>query len=491
MRYSIGMKSAFFIVVVLTCITSIASGQGSGVNLQKCEVPGTEPGKKDAALCGKIEVFEDRAGRSGRKIPINIVVYPATGSEKSPDPLVYIPGGPGSSATEDAPYVAKDLAKIRERRDLVFIDLRGTGGSNQLYCELFDPKDISSYLTHWNPPAAVRACRDQLEKASNLKLYTTEIAVDDLDDARRALGYQKLNLSGSSYGTRAVMAYVKRHGLNVRSVWLHGVSPFDQFMPGEFPLHTQRALDGVLDECLKSTDCGKAFPNVKKDERAVLERLRKGPVEVDVSIDNKPLKVKLTRDLAAEAVRYMLYQSRSASRLPLIINQASKGNFAPLAEAAIFYRRVIVATGATGFYLTVTCAEDLPFAKLPDGNVSENTFLGSYRLREQREACAVWPQGKVSKSYFELVRSDVPALIYSGQWDPVTPPSYGDRVAKLLPNSLHIVVPSGGHGFGGLSGLECLESISTKFVETANTNGIDTSCVKSIKRPGFQLAFTK
>lgn len=475
--------AAVFFLASLPCF-------GQKVSLTPCEVPGAGQGKKDSALCGKYEVFEDRTASKGRKIPIKIVVYPATGSEKASDPLFYIPGGPGSSATEDAPYVAQDLATIRIKRDLVFVDQRGTGGSNPLNCELFDPKNLLSYLTHWNPPAAVAACRKELEKTSDLRLYVTSIAMDDLDEVRKALGYGKINLSGASYGTRAVMTYVKQHPMSVRSVHLHGVSPFDQFMPKEFPWHTQRALNGVLDECLANIECGTTFPDIKKNERAVLETLKKGPVEVDVVVDNKPLKMKLLRDLAAEAVRYMLYQSRGAGRVPLALNEASKGNFKPLAEAALFYRRVIVATGATGLYLSVTCAEDLPFAKSVGDRDPDLTFLGNYRLREQLEACAEWPQGKLRKNYDELVSSDVPALIYSGQWDPVTPPEYGARVGKLLPNSLHIVVPSGGHGFGGLDGLQCLDGLTTKFIESGSAKGLDTSCVRSITRPGFALSLT-
>lgn len=481
------LLSSSFAVLLLFSLSSVAQSDSKSIELRPCDIPGAEENTKDSVLCGKFEVFEDRIRKTGRKIAINIVVYPATGPSKAPDPIFYIPGGPGSSAVEDAPYVAKDLAKLRPNRDLVFVDQRGTGGSNPLNCELFDPKNIRSYLEHWNPPAAVKACRAELEKTADLKLYVTSIAMDDLDDVRRALGYGKINLSGSSYGTRAVMAYVKQYGVNVRSVLLHGVSPFDQHMPREFPHHTQRALDGVLEECLAHADCRKAFPDIRKNERAVLATLKKGPVDVDVTVDRKPLKVRLSRDLAAEAIRYMLYQSGNASRIPLVLNDASKGNYKLLAEAAILYRRLIVATGATGLYLSVTCAEDLPFIKTTEGLNVDDTFLGSYRLRQQREACAEWPRGDVRKDYAELTRSNVPALIYSGQWDPVTPPEYGDRISKTLPNSLHIVVPSGGHGFGGLNGIECLEGLTTKFFQAGTTKGLDTSCVKSITRNGFSV----
>jgi len=269
--YAVAMKILSVSFAFLLFSISITAQSGSKtIDLRPCEVPGAESDKKDSALCGKFEVFEDRVRKAGRKIAINIVIYPATGPDKAPDPVFYIPGGPGSSATEDAPYVAQDLAKLRASRDLVFVDQRGTGGSNPLNCELFDTKNIHSYLGHWNPPAAVKACRAQLEKTADLKLYVTSIAMDDLDDVRRALGYGKINLSGSSYGTRAVMTYVKQHESSVRSVLLHGVSPVDQIMPRDFPQHTQRALDGVLDECLANADCAESFPDIKEHDRTDL-----------------------------------------------------------------------------------------------------------------------------------------------------------------------------------------------------------------------------
>ena len=366
------------------------------ISLQPCEVPRASEGAKEKVLCGTYEVFENRALKSGSRISLKIIVFPATGKDKAADPLFYIPGGPGSSATEDAPYVAEEYAKIRERRDLVFVDQRGTGGSNPLNCDFFDPSDVQSYFGYWNPLDQVRKCRQRLEAKSDLRLYVTSIAMDDLDDVRAALGYKKINISGGSYGTRATQEYLKRYGANVRSVILHGVSLTSQFMPGYFPQDTQRALNGVLDECAADEACRTAFPNIRAEVKTVLEQLRKGPVKVEVKDKGKVASVMLSRDLAGEAVRYMLYQSGAASRMPLILHLAAQGNFTPLAEAAVFYRREIVATGANGMYLSVTCAEDLPWITAGESeNDEKTTFLGNYRLRQQREACSLWPRGEI------------------------------------------------------------------------------------------------
>ena len=474
----------------LNCAAQENDGQRNGatISLVPCEVSGSQQGVKEKVRCGSFEVFEDRVHKSGRKIALKIVVFPAASQDRAADPLFYIPGGPGSSATEDAPYVAQEFAKIREHRDLVFVDQRGTGGSNPLNCDFFKPADLRSYLGDYFPLDDVRKCREQLEPKANLKLYTTAIAMDDLEDVRAALGYKRINIIGGSYGTRAAQVYLKSHPDRVRAIILHGVSPTNQFMPRDFPQHTERALDGVIADCAADDACRSAFPMLSAEVKSVLERLLRGPVEVELKREKESIRINLSRDLVAEAVRYMLYQPGAASRIPLFIHLAAQGNFTPFAEAAISYRQQIVATGSNGMYLSVTCAEDLPLIKPGEGERNGvNTFLGDYRLRQQRAACALWQRGDIPKSYAEPTRSAVPALILTGQWDPVTPPMYGDTAAKNLSHSLHVIVPHGGHGFNGLNGIGCIDNLILSFIERETTTGLDTSCVNSIARRGFML----
>lgn len=453
--------------------------------LTDCEVPGV----KGRARCGTYEVFENRATRQGRKIKLRVAVLPATGAQRAPDPYFYIAGGPGSSAIEDAPGWAEDFAKIRERRDLVFLDQRGTGGSNPLNCTLFDPQELQSFLENFLPLEATRRCRAELEPKADLTLYTTPLAADDMDEVRAALGYERINLFGASYGTRAALVYLRRHPQSVRTVTLHGVLPTDELITLAYAEDAQRALDGVLGECERDAACRAAFPSAREEARAVFDRLRKGPVEVEIlhPRTGQTQRVKLSRNLAGEAVRYMLYQPGSAAQIPLFLHRAAAGDFVPLAEGALFYRQQIVASGSNGLYLSITCSEDLPFIKPGDGEGArvEETFLGSYRLVQQRAACQLWPRGTVPADYTEPTRSGVPVLLLSGEWDPVTPPAHGEQVLKHLPNGLHVRVPSGAHGFGGLEGVECINRLKTEFVERGTAKGLDTSCATQIKRRGF------
>ena len=278
---------------------------------------------------------------------------------------------------------------------------------------------------------------------------------------------------------------------------LQGVAPTNEYMPLAFAQHNERALQGLLAECASDETCNKAFPNLRAETKSVLERLMKGPVEVEVrnqesgvggSRQESRSKVKLSRNLAAEAIRYMLYQPGAASRVPLFLHLAAEGDFTPLAEAALNYRRGLVATGSNGLYLSITCAEDLPWIKAGEGErLAANTFLGDYRLRQQREACQLWPRATIPADYSEPTRAVVPVLILTGELDPVTPPSNAEAVARHLTNSLNIVVPHGAHGLGGLEGIDCLDRLSTEFVEKGTAKNLDTACVKGIRRRGFAL----
>jgi len=322
-RIRIFSRAALFICF---CLPSVAAGQAtsSKLELKECELPEV----KEKVRCGTYEVFEDRAARKGRKITLKVVVFPATGSTREPDPFVYIAGGPGSSATEDAPAIARAFAAMRAHRDMVFVDQRGSGESHPLNCDFFNSTDPQSYLGYFFPLEDVRKCRAQLEAKADLTLYTTPIAMDDLDEVRAALGYERLNLFGASYGTRAALVYLKRHPQHVRTVTLQGVAPTNQFMPRDFAQVNERALQGILAECAADEACHQAFPNLREETKAVLDRLLRGPVEVTLNLSaSTTTKVKLSRDLAAEAIRYMLYSPGPASRVPFVLHQAATGNF--------------------------------------------------------------------------------------------------------------------------------------------------------------------
>src|SRR5215212_4114988 len=265
------------ILVTLQSASAVRQDRPARLVLTDCQIQGVQ-----GAKCGTLEVYENRATKKGRKINLNIVVAPATGDKREPDPWVYFAGGPGSAATEDASGIADAFKKIREHRDLLFVDQRGTGKSHPLNCDFYNPADLQSYLGYFFPLEDIRKCRPQLEPNADLKLYTTDIAIDDMDEVRAALGYEQLNLFGGSYGTRAALTYLKRYPKRVRTATLQGVAPANSYMPSDFPLAMERALQGVIAECAADEPCHNAFPNLKDEAQSVLTQLMKGPVAVEV-----------------------------------------------------------------------------------------------------------------------------------------------------------------------------------------------------------------
>jgi pimeloyl-ACP methyl ester carboxylesterase len=437
------------------------------------------------ARCFRLAVPENWSNAAGRVIQLRVVVLSATGSNRVPDPIFYLAGGPGQAATELLHDPSWATTPLRERRDLVFADQRGTGESNPLTCRFYGPpEDVQSYFQAFLPIDKVRECRAALERTADLAQYTTTASVDDLEAIRTAFGYPQINLIGGSYGTRLAMEYVRRHeaAKRVRTVVLESPVTPRIHAPENFGQLAARALEARLDECARSPRCASDFPRIRDEARAVFERLRQGPVTATVAHPARqiPTQVTLNRDHVGEAIRYMMYSSAGAARVPEYLHEASTGNYSPIAQFLLRWR----ADGTfDGLYLSITCAEDVPLVAPDAADRDDPTYLGGYRVRQQRAACAEWPRGEASNQSREPVTSAVPTLITSGDLDPVTPPANGDEISRTLSNSLHVRVPSSGHSPAGLTGLECLANLKRAFIEGARTDGLDTSCVSRIARP--------
>ena len=169
----------------------------------------TDPALPKGARCGTYKVFENRAAKKGRRISLRVVVLPALGPDRLPDPVVSFAGGPGESSVGEAGYLSRLLAPLRQRRDILLVDARGTGGSSPLDCP--ELQDVQGFLDDNVPAGKVRACRERLRKTADLSQYTTDNTVDDVDEVRAALGYPQVNITGASYGTRSVLVYLRRH----------------------------------------------------------------------------------------------------------------------------------------------------------------------------------------------------------------------------------------------------------------------------------------
>ena len=449
----------------------------------------TDPALPKDARCGTYEVFENRAARKGRKIPLRVVVLPALGPDRKPDAITIFAGGPGQASVRWGVGLSQELAPLRQHRDFLLVDMRGTGGSAPLNCP--EMLDAQAFLDSFTPAAGARACAERLRKTADLTQYTTGNAVDDVDEVRAALGYPQVDAVGGSYGTRAVLVYLRRHPDRVRAAILHGVVPTHDRSPLFFARGAQKALDGRAAECAADPACARAFPRFKEEVTEILARAEREPVRVQLTDpkSGKPYEIRLSRGGVAQAVRSMLYTPSDAAELPLRVHLAAQGDWKPLAETAASYAQGLTSDISEGYFLSVTCAEDVPFIRDEEIPAAvAGTFLGDFRIRNQRAACAEWPVAKVPESFQMPVVSDAPSLVIAGERDPATPPSDGEEAARTLRHSRFVVVPGGGHGLDGLTGEECINTLWIKTVEDGSVDRLDTSCVAKMKRPAFALS---
>ncbi|HEX7180478.1 MAG TPA: alpha/beta fold hydrolase [Thermoanaerobaculia bacterium] len=438
--------------------------------LQPCEIDGVA----GEVRCGTYAVWEDRAAKKGRKIDLYVVVLPALGPERAPDSVVFLTGGPGEGAAELASAFAP-WKELRQKRDLVLVDSRGTGRSNPLRCDLYGNATVQEIADHLLPPERVRRCRAELEKKADLRFYGTSLAMADLDEVLAWLGYEKVNVLAGSYGTKAAQVYLRHHSGRVRAAVLSGIAPVDDPAPLLYARVGQRAVDLLLADCTADKVCQTAFPNVREELRAVMERIDQGvKVSVKDPRDGKTYEVRPNRGLVAEGIRYLLY-SDMARYVPYLVHRAFQGDLTPLVSVSLGRRAGIDQAIAVGMFLSVTCSEEVPFID-PGvvGKETEGTLLRDFRVREQKRACELWPRGSVPAEDRDLVRTEVPVLLISGERDPVTPPDFGERVASRMPNALHVVMPRGAH-LGG----PCGESLTAAFIERGSAQGLDLSCVKA------------
>lgn len=433
---------------------------------------------------GTFSTFEDREAQSGRMIKLDVVILHALDPNSKPDPVFYLAGGPGQDVTQNANSFRRFW--IRRERDIVFVSQRGTGGDNKLGCDtIADDDNIQVYLDPLFNLDAFRACYEELKKIYDLSKYSTCLAADDLNEIRLALGYERINLIGGSYGTRMALLYMRRHPDTVRSAILNGVAPIAFKNPLFHAPALQEALQLLFAECANDPDCSAAFPNFEDEFRIVIQRLGENPADVSISHPEtkERVSVKLSREAFVEATRTMMYTMGYNRRIPDLVHKAFEGDFEPFAQLGVESERAIRKILAMGMLLSVTCAEDLDrISEQEIVDVTGGTYMGDGRVRRQKAVCEFWPRSALPDNYGDPVSVDVPVLLLSGTMDPVTPPRWGEEAASHLANSLHLVIP-GAHGVGG----KCILDVQKQFLDAGSIDGLDTSCTEAVKLSRFRI----
>jgi len=452
-----------------------------------------------AALCGTVQRALDPSRPQGVQIAVHYAVLPALARHKADDPVFFFAGGPGQSAIRLAGALSARYSRLGQRRDLVFVDLRGTGRSAPLACPDDDERSalrpLADALDEPGRLQRLHACRQALQALphGDLRWYTTALAVADVDAVRQALGVARLNAIGGSYGTRAVLDYQRQFPTRVRRAVLDGVAPPDMRLPDAAARDNQAALDALLQACAAEPTCARRHPALRAQWAALLASLPRDTV-LPHPVSGQPQAVRLQRETVLAMVRAPLYAPALAAALPAAIAEAAAGRLAPLAALA-------GATGggggaaalATGLHFSVVCAEDLgpgapppDAADLADRSAPGNVF-GDSLARQYQAVCADWPRGPVDPAFYRLPPASAPTWLLSGGLDPVTPPRHGARVARALgPLARHTVVANAGHG---VTALGCVRDAVVRFITTADDRAalaLDADCAAAVPRP---LAF--
>lgn len=460
------------------------------IDFQPCTLATEGASANVEAQCATLRVPEDRAHPDGRSIDLRIAWLEAGNSGSGqPDPVFFLAGGPGQAASEVAVIVDLALAQVRKQRDIFLVDQRGTGGSNPLSCLGADGQPLKMDEDAAPSEALMRdfagKCAASLQGRADPRFYTTTEAIADLDAVRQALGADKVNLVGGSYGTRVAQRYAIAYPQHTRSIVIDGVVPNDLVVGGEFANTFDNAITLQSAQCRKDAVCSKRFPvDTREQLRNVADTLRRSPVTVDYRDPgtNAPRQDVLTPDSVVGLAFAFSYVPQYSSLLPLVLDEAAQGRYAPLASLVRGATRSMDFQINRGMQWSVICSEDAPRYHAPAE--SADALFGPEAARAFFAACPVWPHQPAPAAITAPLKSDLPVLLLSGELDPVTPPRYAEQVLKGLPRGRALVARGQGHGTLTAG---CMPRLLGQFIDTTDAKALDASCLDTLS---YVPAFT-
>lgn len=455
-----------------------------GLHLSPCTIGKT----KTPAQCGTFGVYENRERHTGRIIALNLIVIPA--KHPSHRAIAEIGGGPGEASTDMAQPIIDGLfgpaqSKLHDTYDYVFMDDRGMGKSNPFPCNFVPANDPAAYFRYLYPPALVSQCYNASAATHDMAQYDTNNAVDDLDDIRAALGYDRIVLDGGSYGTFFSLVYMRRHPQHVESAILDAVAPPGfQPLPGE-PAGAQKALDDLFVKCRHDAACNARFPHFQAHFEALMRRFDAGPIAVPAMnmATKRKQTVELSKEVFVDSLRHILYNPFASSYVPYAVERAYAKDYAPLGQMMQSVVIIFSTDLNMGAYLAYSCAEFMPFlSQKAVTDAAAHSFAGDLRIAAQRRACSTWKVPAMPAAFNDPVRSDAPVLMLLGSDDPATPAKYGLAALKYLPNGRAVLVQGIGHG----ADTPCTEKLRLQFVHDQSAKGLNvTKCAGTFKLPPF------
>ena len=494
-------------ILVLVLVVSLLGGCG------KVEEPAYQPHFEPAECqfeipagqtveCGYLTVPEDRSHPEGPTIRLHVAIFRSRSHNLTPDPVVYLAGGPGEQALETMTFLFNlRFAPFLADRDFIVFDQRGTGYSEPaLDCPEFTNLTYETLDQDLSPEEnlalgyeAICSCHDRLlSEGVNMAAYSSAESAADLNDLRLALGYEEWNLLGISYGTRLALTAMRDYPEGIRSVILDSTYPLQVSLYAEAPANFDRALTVLFDGCAANPACNEACPELEAVFYKLVDQLNDSPITFSATqpLSGETYDVLMTGDGLIGFLFQSLYSTELIPLLPKIVFDVRDGNYDILAIVfGSFLTNIEFASMGMGF--SVQCGEEILFSTPGEFAAAAEAYPEIRSLFDSTlnlgEAvftiCEIWGAKEADPIENEPVASDIPTLVLAGEYDPVTPPSWGELVAEGLSSSFYLEFPGVGHG-ASVSGEECPLSIALTFLNNPTTEP-DGSCVAEMSGPDF------
>ena len=453
----------------------------SRVTLKPCHVEGV----KEEVRCGVYQVFENRKTRKGRMLPLKIVVIPARHPHPEDGPIFYLAGGPGETATEMGELVV--ASGDAENHDVVLVDERGTGEgrSSRLPRDWIGRRPRRLSQRTLRPSGRARLPRRARSQIRPHAIQHAQLRGRPRRSARRA------GLREDQPERRLLRDLCRPHVYAALSrAGAHRV--LQQSRPACEPraalprrggaARAERTLQGMRRRrrlpCRLPTLARKLHGADETTARCA--RAHHRPASGHRRADGDSLeRTRLWRCSSRHDV-----SRPSAHEIPFLLEQATAGDFRPIAAAALRSNRGIYTGARLGLHYAITCNEFVSRIRPEDVEpATRGSFLGAWRVRDQMAACRDWPKTELPAGYFEPFRLDTPALLVSGEADATgSNGRWGKEVASFMPNAVHVIVPGAGHTPDN----ECVSAIRHAMFRSGTTKNLDPSCIGKLSRPAFK-----
>ena len=451
--------------------------------------------------CYDLIVPENRGRADSPTIRLHVAIYKSTSAEVAPDPIVFLSGGPGQAAIANFSSGGLGFRAFRDNRDLIVFDQRGTGNSQPvLDCpETFTAtvetmgQNLSLEDSNLRDTQAFQACHDRLVKEGiDLSAYTSAASAQDAEDLRRALGIEKWNIYGVSYGTRLALTIMRDFPNGIRSAVLDSVLPPQVNLNNVRYIDTQGALDHLFARCEADKKCNDTYPDLKKMFFDLVTKLDSDPITVRVRLSSssgEKDRVINGREFI-DIIHLMLYSDGAIPYIPITIADTANGDYTLLTKAAgIMFDPTFF---AEGMGTSVNCSDESPLSPpiIEPSDVEKinpglaNNALSS--VKTHYEICLLWGVEKGNPIESQPVTSDIPTLILAGEFDPATPPAWSQLAAKTLSHSYYFEFQNIGHSVAvsDVSTNGCVSNLVKSFYENPNT-APDSTCFSKIIVRGF------